>query len=266
MIVDNDYYCTKNENYTFIKIQKGGIIMSTPHNSAEKGDFAKTVLMPGDPLRAKFIAEGFLENARLVNEVRGMYAYTGEYKGTPVSVMASGMGMPSMGIYSYELFSFYDVQNIIRIGTAGGISEQLGLRDIVLGMASCTASSYADQFGMPCRPAATASYRLLRIADDAARSLGKTAHVGTLLCSDTFYDESGTLAKWRSFGVLAIEMESAALYYNAARLGKEALCICTISDCPLTGEACSAGERQQSFSGMVEIALETAVMEADKKG
>ena len=233
--------------------------MSTPHNSAEKGDFAKTVLMPGDPLRAKFIAESFLEDARLVNEVRGMYAYTGLYKEKPVSVMASGMGMPSMGIYSYELFKMYDVDNIIRIGTAGAVSEKLHIRDIVLAMTSCTNSSYADQFGMPCRPSAAASYELLKLAEESACAKGKTVYVGTVLCTDTFYDESGTLAKWRNFGVLATEMESAALYYNAQRLGKRALCICTVSDCPLTGEEASAQERQNTFNDMVEIALETAV-------
>ncbi len=233
--------------------------MPTPHNSAGKGDFAKTVLMPGDPLRAKMIAEKFLKNAKLVNEVRGMYAYTGLYKDKPVSVMASGMGMPSMGIYSYELFNLYDVDNIIRVGTIGGISEKLKLRDIVLAIASCTPSTYADQFGLPCRPAAAASYSLLKKADEAAASLGKQVNVGTVLCSDVFYDESDSLAEWRKMGVLGVEMESAALYYNAARSGKNALCICTVSDCPLTGEECTSEERQDSFIDMVLIALETAV-------
>lgn len=229
--------------------------MSTPHNQAEKGQIAKTVLMPGDPLRAKHIAQQYLDEAVLVNEVRGMYAYTGSFRGKPVTVMASGMGMPSMGIYSYELFECYDVDNIIRIGTAGGIREDVHLRDVVLGLASCTHSSYADQFGLPCRPVAAASYALLRAADDSARALGKQVHVGTLLCTDTFYDESGSLAQWRKMGVLATEMESAALYYNAARFGKQALCICTISDCPLTGESCTPQERQQTFDDMVQIAL-----------
>lgn len=230
--------------------------MPTPHNSAAKGEIAKTVLMPGDPLRAKYIAETYLEDAGLVNEVRGMYAYTGRYKGKEVSVMASGMGMPSMGIYSYELFSEYDVDNIIRIGTAGAISEKLKIRDVVLAIASCTRSTYADQFGLPCTPAAAASYELLRRADDCARELGINVHVGTLLCTDTFYDESGTLADWRKMGVLATEMESAALYYNAARLGKKAICICTISDCPLTGESASAQERQKTFDDMIKLAIE----------
>lgn len=233
--------------------------MSTPHNKAQKGDFAKTVLMPGDPLRAKYIAENFISDASLVNDVRGMLAYTGKYNGIDVSVMASGMGMPSMGIYSYELFSFYDVENIIRIGTAGAISDKLALRDVVLALASCTNSSYADQFGLPCRPVAAVSYRLLKTADAAAESLGISAHIGTILCTDTFYDDSDSLEEWRKMGVLAVEMESAALYYNAARLGRNALCICTISDCPLTGEECTPEERQSTFDDMVRIALETSV-------
>ncbi len=233
--------------------------MSTPHNRAEKNDIAKTVLMPGDPLRAKFIAESFLEEARLVNDVRGMFAYTGKYKGSTVSVMASGMGMPSIGIYSYELFNFYDVENIIRVGTAGGISEELQVGDVVLGIASCTPSSYSDQFGMPCQPPAAASYSLLKAADEAAAEMGKKVHIGTLLCTDTFYDESGSLGKWRNFGVLATEMESAALYYNAARAGKKALCICTVSDCPLTGESSSPEEREKSFTDMIKLALETSL-------
>lgn len=235
--------------------------MPTPHNSAVLGDFAKTVLMPGDPLRAKYIAEHFLENVRLINEVRGMFAYTGTYQEKPVSVMASGMGIPSMGIYSYELFRFYGVENIIRVGTAGAISEKLKLRDIVFAMASTTVSSYADQYGLPARPVAAASYELLKKADAAAEKLGKKIHVGTVLCTDTFYDDSDSLAQWRKMNVLATEMESAALYYNAARLGKNALCICTISDCPLTGEECSAKERQSTFLDMLKIALETAISE-----
>ena len=229
--------------------------MSTPHNRAEKGEIAKTVLMPGDPLRAKYIAEKYLEDAKLVNDVRGMYAYTGKYHDKELTVMASGMGMPSMGIYSYELFNEYDADSIIRIGTAGAISEKLGLRDVVLGLASCTGSTYAKQFGLPFTPVAAASYELLRRADDCAAELGMQVHVGTLLCTDTFYDESGSLAQWRKMGVLATEMESAALYYNAARFGKQALCICTISDCPLTGESCTPQERQQTFDDMVQIAL-----------
>ena len=230
--------------------------MATEHNSAEKGDFAKTVLMPGDPLRAKYIAENFLTEARLVNEVRGMLAYTGSYNGKLVSVMASGMGMPSMGIYSYELFRFYDVENIIRIGTAGAISDNLNLRDVVLAMACATNSNFAAQYRLPGTPAPTASYRLLKTAEEKASLFGKTVHVGTMLCSDMFYDDAASLAEWKKLGVLAIDMESAALYFNAARTGKNALCICTISDCPLRGEECSAEERQNTFNDMIKIALE----------
>lgn len=230
--------------------------MSTPHIGAEKGDFAKTVLMPGDPLRAKYIAENFLTDARLVNSVRGMLGYTGKYNNKDVSVMASGMGIPSMGIYSYELFKFYDVDNIIRIGTAGAISEKLHLRDVVLAMASATNSNYAAQYRLPGIPVPAASYNLLKKADEAAEKLGKSVTVGTILSSDTFYDDAASLAEWKKLGVLAIEMESAALYFNAARLNKNALCICTISDCPLTGEECSADEREKTFSDMIKIALE----------
>ena len=230
--------------------------MSTPHIGAEKGDFAKTVLMPGDPLRAKYIAENFLTDARLVNSVRGMLGYTGKYNNKDVSVMASGMGIPSMGIYSYELFKFYDVDNIIRIGTAGAISENVHLRDMVLAMASATNSNYAAQYRLPGTPVPTASYSLLKKADESAQKLGKSVTVGTILSSDTFYDDASSLAEWKKLGVLAIEMESVALYFNAARLGKNALCICTISDCPLTGEECSSNEREKTFDDMIKIALE----------
>ncbi len=233
--------------------------MPTPHNNAQKGDFAKTVLMPGDPLRARFIAETYLQKPRLVNEVRGMLAYTGTYRDQPVSVMASGMGMPSMGIYSHELFTEYDVDNIIRIGTAGAVSSSLHVRDVIMALASCTRSTYAEQFGLPCAPAAAASYALLKAADQTAQEMGIKAHIGTVLCTDTFYDESNTLAQWQKVGVLATEMESAALYYEAARAGKQALCICTISDCPLTGESASAEERQTDFHTMIRLALNCTV-------
>ena len=232
----------------------------TPHNSAQKGDFAKTVLMPGDPLRAKFIAETFLENAILVNNVRGIGGYTGFYQGKEVSVMASGMGMPSMGIYSYELFQFYDVDHIIRIGTAGAIRADLKVRDIVAGMAACTNSSFVKQYQLPGDYAPIASYRMLETAVNTAKKQGVELVVGNLYSSDTFYDErEDSLLRWQKMGVLAVEMEAAALYMNAALTGKEALAICTISDCPLTGESCSSEERQNSFTQMMEIALNTAV-------
>lgn len=230
----------------------------TPHNSANIDDFAKTVLMPGDPLRAKFIAENFLEDPVLVNGVRGINGYTGMYNGKIVSVMASGMGIPSIGIYSYELFNFYNVENIIRIGSAGAISDEVNLRDIVIGQGACTNSNYASQFNLPGTYAPIASYKLLKQAVDFAQDAGVNYKVGNLFSSDTFYDDAASLSDWRKMGVLAVEMESAALYMNAARAGKNALCICTISDCPFTGESCTAEERQNTFTDMMEIALKIA--------
>ena len=230
----------------------------TPHNSANIDDFAKTVLMPGDPLRAKFIAENFLEDPVLVNGVRGINGYTGMYNGKIVSVMASGRGMPSIGIYSYELFNFYNVENIIRIGSAGAISDEVNLRDIVIGQGACTNSNYASQFNLPGTYAPIASYKLLKQAVDFAQDAGVNYKVGNLFSSDTFYDDAASLSDWRKMGVLAVEMESAALYMNAARAGKNALCICTISDCPFTGESCTAEERQNTFTDMMEIALKIA--------
>ena len=230
----------------------------TPHNSANIDDFAKTVLMPGDPLRAKFIAENFLEDPVLVNGVRGINGYTGMYNGKIVSVMASGMGIPSIGIYSYELFNFYNVENIIRIGSAGAISDEVNLRDIVIGQGACTNSNYASQFNLPGTYAPIASYKLLKQAVDFAQDAGVNYKVGNLFSSDTFYDDAASLSDWRKMVVLAVEMESAALYMNAARAGKNALCICTISDCPFTGESCTAEERQNTFTDMMEIALKIA--------
>lgn len=230
----------------------------TPHNNANIDDFAKTVLMPGDPLRAKFIAENFLEDPVLVNGVRGINGYTGMYNGKIVSVMASGMGIPSIGIYSYELFNFYNVENIIRIGSAGAISDEVNLRDIVIGQGACTNSNYASQFNLPGTYAPIASYKLLKQAVDFAQDAGVNYKVGNLFSSDTFYDDAASLSDWRKMGVLAVEMESAALYMNAARAGKNALCICTISDCPFTGESCTAEERQNTFTDMMEIALKIA--------
>lgn len=230
----------------------------TPHISAKKGDFAKTVLMPGDPLRAKFIAENFLDDAKLVNNVRGIQGYTGYYKGKRVSVMASGMGIPSIGIYSYELFNFYDVENIIRIGSAGAIHPDLKVRNLVFAQGACTNSNFAHQFGMPGTLAPIASYDLLEKAVETAKKLGFTYKVGNILSSDTFYDDGAGSAVWGKMGVLAVEMESAALYLNAARAGKKALCICTISDHLLTGEELSSDERQTSFREMMTLALEIA--------
>lgn len=232
----------------------------TPHIDATPSDFAPTVLMPGDPLRARYIVENYLENARLVNNVRGVQGYTGTYEGVPVSVMASGMGMPSIGIYSYELFNFFDVQTIIRVGSAGALSEKIKVRDIVLGMGACTNSAYASQFGLPGTFAPTADYNVLRTCSAIAEEMGLSVHVGNLLSSDTFYADNGAEANaaWAKMGVLAIEMEAAALYLNAARSGKQALAICTVSDHIITGEATTAEERQNSFTQMMELALKTA--------
>ncbi|MDR1588698.1 MAG: purine-nucleoside phosphorylase [Oscillospiraceae bacterium] len=234
--------------------------MSTAQNSAEKGDFAKTVLMPGDPLRSQFVAETYFENRRLVNNVRGIQGYTGTYKGVPVSVMASGMGMPSMGIYSYELYNFYDVENIIRIGTAGAISPKLKLRDVVAGIGASTNSSYTlNQFSLRGQLAPTADFHLLETAVNVARKLGVEMVVGNLYTTDHFYDASAATFEWGKLGSLAVEMEAAALYTNAIQAGKRALAICTISDHLVTGEELDAITRQTAFTQMMEIALETAI-------
>ena len=236
--------------------------MLTAHNSAEKGDFAKTVLMPGDPKRSKFIAQNFLENARLVNDVRGIQGYTGTYQGVPVSVMASGMGIPSMAIYSYELFHFYDVENIIRIGSAGSIQKDIGINDIVIGMGACTTSAFARQYQLNGDYSAICSYDLLKECMKTADALNLTekCHVGNVISSDAFYGESPDFVqKWGKMGVLAIEMEAAALYMNAAEAGKHALAICTVSDNLLSGEKLSSEEREKGFTEMMHLALETAV-------
>ena len=232
----------------------------TPHINARPEDFAKTVLMPGDPLRSKFVAENYLENPALVNNVRGVQGYTGTYKGVRVSVMASGMGIPSIGIYSYELFNIFGVDNIIRIGSAGAYQKHIRVRDIVLGMGACTNSNYVAQFKLPGTFAPIASYKLLSTAIKACEAAGATYHVGNLLSSDTFYaDDPSDTEKWIKLGCLAVEMEAAGLYMNAARANKNALAICTISDHVITGEATTAEERQTSFGQMIEIALETAI-------
>ena len=240
----------------------------TPHIKATPGDFGKTVLMPGDPLRAKFIAETFLTDAKLVNNVRGVQGYTGFYKGKKVSVMASGMGMPSIGIYSYELFNFFGVEKIIRVGSAGSYRKDVKLRDIVLGQAACTDSAFVRQLGLPGDFAPIADFGLLTTAVLEANKLGLTYHVGNILSSDRFYGDGEGLpdwkqpvALWSKMGVLAVEMEAAALYMNAARAGKRALCICTVSDSLVTGEATTAEERQNSFTDMIKLALETAAQE-----
>lgn len=230
----------------------------TPHINAKEGDFAKTVLMPGDPLRSKFIAENFLENAVLVNNVRGVQGYTGTYNGKRVSVMASGMGMPSIGIYSYELFNFYGVENIIRVGSAGAISDNLKLKDIVIAVSASTNSNFGRQFELPGTYAPTASYSLVEKAVAKARELSFNFSVGNIFSSDTFYDDAASLGAWRKMGVLAVEMEAAALYMNAARAGKNALCICTISDLPFGHLACTAEERERTFKDMMKLALEIA--------
>ncbi|MDD6058794.1 MAG: purine-nucleoside phosphorylase [Ruminococcus sp.] len=234
--------------------------MSTPHNNAKKGDIAETVLMPGDPLRAKFIAENYLENPVCYNEVRGMLGFTGTYKGKRISVQGSGMGMPSIGIYSWELFNEYDVKNIIRVGTAGAIADNVNLRDIIIGMSASTNSNYASQYRLPGTYAPTASLDLIDAAVMAAQERDCPFHVGNILSSDTFYDDAASLADWKKMGVLGVEMEAAALYMNAARAGKNALCILTVSDCPLKGLSTSAEERQTTFRNMMEIALDAAVL------
>ncbi len=236
----------------------------TAHNHAKLGDIAKTVIMPGDPLRAKFIAETYLENPVCFNTVRNMFGYTGTYKGKKVSVMGSGMGMPSMGIYSYELFHMYDVDHIIRIGSAGALSEQVNLRDIVIAMGASTDSNYASQYQLGGTFAPIADYSLLRAAVDTAEKLEITPKVGNIFTSDVFYNDNSEFNKGLAkMNILAVEMETAALYMNAARAGKKALGILTISDHLLRGEALSAEERQTGFRKMMEVALETVCMIAE---
>ena len=239
---------------------------ATPHIDAIPGDFAKTVLMPGDPLRSRFIAENFLAEPRLVNNVRGVQGYTGTYRGVPVSVMASGMGMPSIGIYSHELFNFFGVENILRVGSAGAIREDIHVREILLGQGACTTSRYAHQFNLPGDFAPIADWTLLKTAVSLADEMGLTYHVGNLLSSDVFYNDMAGLtpeqsptARWQKMGVMAVEMEAAALYMNAARAGKRALAICTVSDHIVTGEETTAQERQTTFTDMMELALRVAV-------
>ena len=240
----------------------------TPHNDAPFGAFGNTVLMPGDPLRAKFIAETFLENPELVNNVRGVQGYTGTYHGVRVSVMASGMGMPSIGIYAHELFNFYGVQHIIRVGSAGSIQENVRIRDLVIAQGACTDSAWANQYHLPGTFAPIASYRVLSACMEQAEALGfrEKCHVGNLVSSDCYYcDNEGmpemftSITPWKKMGVMAIDMEAAGLYMIAARSGKDALAICTVSNNILTGEETDPEERQLQFTQMIRLALETAV-------
>ncbi len=230
----------------------------TPHIDAKFGDFAPTVLMPGDPLRSKFIAEHFFENPVLVNNVRGVQGYTGTYKGKRVSVMASGMGMPAIGIYSYELFNFYGVEQIIRVGSCGSFDKDLHVRDIILAQGACTDSTFASQYRLPGTFCPIADFDLLRKAADACEKKGVNYKVGNMFSSDKFYDDANSGMEWAKMGVLGVEMESAALYCNAARAGKKALTICTVSDSFVNPEDTTAEERQNSFTDMMEIALEIA--------
>lgn len=238
----------------------------TPHINAAPGDFGQTVLMPGDPLRSKYIAENFLENPKLVNNVRGVQGYTGTYKGVKVSVMASGMGIPSIGIYSYELFNVFGVQNIMRIGSAGAMRPDIKLRDIVIAQGACTDSNFEDHFHLPGKFAPIASFEMLRKAVEACEEVGATYHVGNVLSDDVFYNDDDGMPEiltmvpaWQKMGVMAAEMEAAGLYLTAARAQKNALCICTISDQLLTDEHLSSEDRQTSFREMMQVALETAV-------
>jgi purine-nucleoside phosphorylase len=238
-------------------------MVPTLHNAAKKEDIAQTVLMPGDPLRAKFIAENYLTDVVCYNQIRGMLGYTGFYKGKRVSVQGSGMGMPSMGIYSYELFHFYEVKNIIRIGTTGSIAPDLKVKDLVIAQGVCTDSNYGALYNLPGIFAPIANYTLLETAVAQARKLGVSFAVGNVLASDHFYgEEPDVMEKWRGMGVLAVEMESAALYMVAAQAKKNALCILTVSDEIFTGVATTAEERQIAFTHMMEIALETAILQS----
>ena len=230
----------------------------TPHIGCTPEDFAKTVLMPGDPLRAKMIAETYLTDAKLVNNIRGIQGYTGYYKGKRGSVMASGMGMPSIGIYSYELYNVFNVESIIRVGSAGGLNRSLKLFDIVIAQGACTNSNYAHNFALPGIFAPIADFGLLRKAAENCESKGLPYKVGNILSSDTFYNDAVDQGAWTKMGVLAVEMESAALYMNAARAGKKALCICTISDLIFSGEETTPEQRQNAFHDMIQVALDVA--------
>ena len=239
------------------------VLVPTPHINASQGSFAKTVLMPGDPLRSQYIAQNFLTNTVLVNNVRGVQGYTGEYKGKKVSVMASGMGIPSIGIYSHELFTAYDVDNIIRVGSAGALMENIKLKDIVVGIGASTNSNFALQFGLPGTIAPIGSYDLIKKTDKCATEMKIIDKVkfGNIFSSDTFYSDVHPDTKWAKMGCMAVDMEAAGLYLNAARAGKNALSICTISDQLVTNEHLSPDDRQSGFNEMIKLALEVAISE-----
>ena len=227
----------------------------TPHIGAQYGEIAETVIMAGDPLRAKFMAENFLDNPKQFNNVRGMLGFTGTHQGKRVSVMGHGMGMPSLGIYTYELFNFYGVKTIIRVGSAGSINPDLHIGDLVIAMGACTNSNYASQYELPGTFAPIADFGLLRKAADSCEQIGVNYRVGNVFSSDVFYSDNAHNDKWMQMGVLAVEMEVAALYMNAARSGNKALAICTISDHILTGEVTTAEERQKTFTKMMDVAF-----------
>lgn len=233
--------------------------MSTPHNEARKGDIAKTVLMPGDPLRAQFLAETYLEDVHQFNAVRNMYGYTGLYKGKKVSIMGSGMGMPSIGIYCHELYSQYGVESIIRIGSCGALQKDVHLRDIIIAQGACTDSHFAHQYELPGTFSAISSYDLLEKAVDQAKEMNVPYHVGNIISSDIFYHaDQGASEKWASMGCLGVEMESYALFATAAYFHKKALTLLTVSDSLVTNEVTTAQEREKTFTAMMEIALEIA--------
>lgn len=229
--------------------------MSTPHNAAKVGEIAETVIMSGDPLRAKFMSEKFLDSAACFNTVRNMFGYTGTYQGRPVSVMGHGMGMPSIGIYTYELYHFYGVRQIIRVGTAGSIQKGINIGDIILAQGACTDSNYLHQYGLPGTYAPIADFDLLSRAVDKCKEMGVDYQVGNVLSSDIFYDDNKEWHQWQKMGILALEMESAALYANAARAGKKALALFTVSDNLIEAKAATAEQRQQAFTDMMEVAF-----------
>ncbi|WP_448568876.1 purine-nucleoside phosphorylase [Thalassotalea ganghwensis] len=234
--------------------------MSTPHIEAQPNDFAPTVLMPGDPLRAKYIAENFLDDAKCVTKVRNMFGYTGTYKGKPVSVMGSGMGIPSISIYATELYKFYGVENIIRIGSCGAVRDDVKIRDVIIGMAASTDSNVNRKRFNHCDFAACADFQLLRKVVDTADKLNKKVHVGNVFTADLFYTPQPEMFKtMESLGILAVEMEAAGLYGVAAELGKKALAVFTVSDHIKTGEETTAQERETTFKDMMELTLESVL-------